>query len=121
MFSYSQPIELRVQELIAGVRSDIAAKMFAGGGDLEEMKDVADRVATVMRGVDGLEEVKVEQTIGLPTLRIVPDREAIARLGIDVQDVLDVVEAIGGRPLGIGVRGTEALRRPGAVRSLGAG
>jgi cobalt-zinc-cadmium resistance protein CzcA len=100
VFSYSQPIELRVQELIAGVRSDIAAKIFAAGGDLDQMKDIADRVAAVMRRVPGLEEVKAEQTVGLPTVRIKLDRQAIARLGINARDVLDVVEAVGGKPLG---------------------
>ena len=100
MFSYSQPIELRVSELISGVRSDIAVKIFATGGDLQEMKDVADKVAAVVNQVRGLEEVKVEQTVGLPTLRVILDREAIARLGINARDVLDVVEAVGGKGLG---------------------
>jgi len=109
IFSYSQPIELRVQELIAGVRSDIAAKIFAAGGELEDMKYVADRVAAVMRRVAGLEEVKVEQTIGLPTLRIIQDRQAIARLGINARDVLDVVEAVGGKPLGTVFEGQKSF------------
>ena len=100
MFSYSQPIELRVSELINGVRSDIAVKIFATGGDLQQMKDVADEVAAVVKRVRGLEEVKVEQTVGLPTLRVILDREAIARLGINARDVLDVVEAVGGKELG---------------------
>ncbi|MEW6747605.1 MAG: CusA/CzcA family heavy metal efflux RND transporter [Planctomycetota bacterium] len=105
MFSYSQPIELRVSELISGVRSDIGIKIFASGSDLDKMKAVADQVASVVRGVQGIEEVKVEQTVGLPTLRIMLRREAIARLGINVRDVLDVVETIGGKSLGAVIEG----------------
>ena len=105
MFSYSQPIELRVSELISGVRSDIAVKIFASSGGLEQMKEVADKVAAVVRKVRGMEEVKVEQTIGLPTLRVILNRRAIARLGINVRDVLDVIETIGGKPLGQVIEG----------------
>ncbi len=105
MFSYSQPIELRVSELLSGVRSDVAVKVFANSGTLQDMKDFADRVAQVVSKVPGMEEVKVEQTVGLPTLKITLDREAIARLGINARDVLDVVETIGGKPLGVVIEG----------------
>jgi heavy metal efflux system protein len=105
MFSYSQPIELRVAELISGVRSDVGIKVFAGGGTLEDMRQVAENIAAVVRQVDGMEEVKVEQTIGLPTLTVQVDREAIARLGLNIEDVLDVVETIGGKQLGTVVDG----------------
>ena len=104
-FSYSQPIELRVSELISGVRSDVAVKIYAAGGDLEEMKRVGDSVAAVLREVPGMEEVKVEQTTGLPMLRVILDREAMARLGVDARDVLDVVETIGGREIGTVIQG----------------
>ncbi len=97
MFSYSQPIELRVAELISGVRSDVGIKLFGAAESLEEMKKVADEIAAVVMKVPGMSEVKAEQVIGLPTLRIVIDREATARLGINAEDVLDVVETIGGR------------------------
>ncbi len=105
MLSYSQPIELRVAELISGVRSDVALKIFASSGSLDDMKKEADKVAAIVRTVPGMEEVKVEQTVGLPTMRIVLDRKAIARLGINVRDVLDVVETVAGRPLGTVIEG----------------
>jgi cobalt-zinc-cadmium resistance protein CzcA len=100
MFSYSQPIELRVDELISGVRSEVGIKIFSSSGSLEEMRDVAEEVAAVVRGVPGMAEVKVEQTTGLPTVTLDVDREAIARLGINVEDVLDVIETVGGKQLG---------------------
>ncbi|MFO0583226.1 MAG: CusA/CzcA family heavy metal efflux RND transporter [Anaeromyxobacter sp.] len=103
IFSYSQPIELRVQELIAGVRSDVALKIY--GDDLEVLERAADRAVGVMSKVPGAADVKAEQTAGLPVLRISIDRRAIARLGINAADVLEVVNAIGGRDVGVIVEG----------------
>jgi len=103
IFSYSQPIELRVQELIAGVRSDVALKIY--GDDLEALERAADRAVGVMSKVPGAADVKAEQTAGLPVLRISIDRRAIARLGINAADVLEVVNAIGGRDAGVIVEG----------------
>jgi heavy metal efflux system protein len=91
-FSFSQPIELRVAELIAGVRSDVAIKLF--GDDLDTLKKTADRIARVVIGVRGAEDVKVEAVTGLPQLQIKPDRAAIARYGLNVEDVNDLVESI---------------------------
>jgi len=105
MFSYSQPIELRVSELISGVRSDVGIKVF--GDDIEGMKRVADQVAAVVGRVPGVVEAKAEQTTGLPYLRVRVKREVLARLGIDAQDVLDVVETIGGKPVGTVVEGQQ--------------
>lgn len=105
MFSYSQPIELRVDELISGVRSEVGIKVFAASGSLEDMREVAEQVAAVVRDVPGMEEVKVEQTTGLPTLTVDIDREAIARLGVNAQDVLAVIETIGGTQVGTVVEG----------------
>jgi cobalt-zinc-cadmium resistance protein CzcA len=105
MFSYSQPIELRVAELISGVRSDIGIQIFAASGSLDDMKRVADRVAAVVRKIDGLEEVKAEQVTGLPTMSIHVDRSAIARLGLNAEDVLGVIEAVGGREAGTVIEG----------------
>lgn len=103
MFSYSQPIELRVQELISGVRSDVALKIY--GDDLDRLERAANRAVTVLSKVPGAADVKAEQTAGLPVLRIAIDRRAIARLGINAADVLDVVNAIGGREAGVVVEG----------------
>ncbi len=91
-FSFSQPIELRVAELISGVRSDIAIKLF--GDDLDTLKQTADRIGAVVNKVPGAADVKVEATSGLPQLQIKPDREAIARYGINVEDVNSLVESI---------------------------
>jgi cobalt-zinc-cadmium resistance protein CzcA len=98
-FSFSQPIELRVSELIAGVRSDIAIKLF--GDDLDTLKRTADRIASAVSAVPGAEDVKVEAVSGLPQLQIKPNRSAIARYGINVEDVNDLVESIvAGKPAG---------------------
>jgi cobalt-zinc-cadmium resistance protein CzcA len=103
IFSYSQPIELRGLELIAGVRSDVALKIY--GDDLDALKRAADRAVGVLSKVSGAADVKAEQTAGLPVLRIAIDRRAIARLGINAVDVLDVVNAVGGRDAGVIVEG----------------
>lgn len=91
-FGFSQPIELRVAELISGVRSDIAIKIF--GDDLETLKKSAEQIARVVGRVPGAEDVKAEQVTGLPQLQIKPDRAAIARHGINVEDVNDLVESV---------------------------
>lgn len=91
-FSFSQPIELRVAELIAGVRSDVAIKLF--GDDLDTLRKTAEQIGRAVSKVPGAEDVKVEQVSGLPQLQIKPDRAAIARYGISVEDVNDLVESI---------------------------
>jgi len=91
-FSFSQPIELRVSELIAGVRSDIAIKLF--GDNLDTLKSKADEMARVIGRIEGAEDVKAEAVSGLPQLQIKPDRAAIARYGLNVEDVNDMVESI---------------------------
>ena len=91
-FAFSQPIELRVAELISGVRSDIAIKLF--GDDLDTLKEIAEQIATVVDKVPGSEDVKVESVAGLPQLQITPDRAAIARYGLNVEDVNDLIESI---------------------------
>jgi cobalt-zinc-cadmium resistance protein CzcA len=92
VFSFLQPIELRVAELISGVRSDVAIKIF--GDDLETLKRQAEKVSRVVSKVRGAEDAKVEQVAGLPQLQIKPDRAAIARYGVNVEDVNDLVESI---------------------------
>lgn len=105
MFSYSQPIELRVSELIAGVRSAIGIQVY--GDDLRQLKAVADEVAAVVSTVPGAAEVKAEQTIGLPLQRVIVDRAAVARHGLNADDVLEVVQAIGGTRAGTVVEGQQ--------------
>lgn len=98
LFSYSQPIELRVSELIAGVRSEVAIKIY--GDDLKVLKDLADEVATAVSTVKGSADVKAEQVAGLPVLRVSIKRDQIARYGINARDVLDTVSALGGKEVG---------------------
>lgn len=98
-FSFSQPIQLRVAELISGVRSDVAIKLF--GEDLDVLKEKADGIAKVVSRIDGAEDVKVEQVAGLPQLQIKIDRAKISRYGINVADVNQIIEtAIGGKSTG---------------------
>jgi heavy metal efflux system protein len=92
LFSFSQPVELRTAELIAGVRSDIAIKLF--GDDLNKLRQTAEKISRVVKEVPGAADVKVEQTAGLPQLLITANRDAIARYGMNVEDVNNVVESI---------------------------
>jgi cobalt-zinc-cadmium resistance protein CzcA len=95
-FSFSQPIALRVNELISGVKSDLAVKVF--GPDLEVLKKFADRTGSVLGGVAGAKDVKVEQVSGMSQLDVVIDREAVARHGIRIADVNAVIEtAVAGK------------------------
>ncbi len=103
IFSYSQPIELRVSELIAGVRSDVALKIY--GDDLGALRRSAESAVRVLATVPGAADVKAEQTAGLPVLRIRLDRRAMARYGINGAEVLDVVRALGGREAGVVLEG----------------
>jgi len=98
LFSYSQPIELRVQELIAGVRSDVAIQIF--GEDMNELEQLGKEVVQAITPLPGAADVKAEQVAGLPYLRIMIDRRAIARYGVNASQVLDVVRSIGGRVVG---------------------
>ena len=105
-FSFSQPIELRVAELIAGVRSDIAIKLF--GDDLDTLKKTADQIARVVNRVSGAEDVKVEAVSGLPQLQIKPNRAAIARYGLNIEEVNDLVESlVAGKPAGLVYEGEQ--------------
>jgi len=98
-YEFSQPIQLRVNELISGVRSDVAVKVF--GDDLDALNATAAQVAGVLRGVEGASEVSVEQTTGLPMLQVRVDRERAARMGLNIADVQDLVAtATGGREAG---------------------
>jgi cobalt-zinc-cadmium resistance protein CzcA len=96
-FSFSQPIALRVNELVSGVKSDLAVKVF--GPDLLVLKSFADRIAAAVAEVRGASDVKVEHVSGLPQYDVEIDRDAAARQGIRVGDVNDTLEtAFGGRP-----------------------
>lgn len=90
---YSQPIEMRVNEMIAGIKSDLGIKIF--GDDLDILKKKADDIALLLKTTPGSNDVYVEQLTGQPMLEIKVDKEAIARYGVSTKEVLDIVEAIG--------------------------
>lgn len=99
IFEFTQPIELRFNELIAGVRSDVAVKVY--GDDFGKMQETAQEIAAVLNKIKGAADVKVGQTEGLPLLDIKLDRNALSRLGLNAKDALDVIgTAIGGTNAG---------------------
>ena len=98
-YEFSQPIQLRFNELISGVRADVAVKVF--GDDMDVLNGNATRIAGVLQGIAGAAEVNVEQTTGLPVLTVNIDREKAARYGLNIQDVQETLAtAIGGREAG---------------------
>ncbi|WP_122445784.1 CusA/CzcA family heavy metal efflux RND transporter [Pseudomonas viridiflava] len=98
-YELSQPIQLRFNELVSGVRSDVAVKVF--GDDMTVLNQAAAKIAAAMQKVPGASEVKVEQTTGLPVLTINIDRDKAARYGLNVADVQDAIAtALGGRQAG---------------------
>ncbi|MEI6788052.1 MAG: CusA/CzcA family heavy metal efflux RND transporter [bacterium] len=90
-FSFSQPIALRVNELISGIKSDLAVKVF--GPDLTLIRQFADRAAGVIRSAPGAQDTKVEQVTGMNQLDVVIDRQAAARHGIRIGDINDTIES----------------------------
>jgi heavy metal efflux system protein len=99
-YEFTQPIQMRFNELISGVRSDVAIKVY--GDDFAAMQTAAAAIAQVLQSVPGAADVKVEQTTGLPILSVLIDRAAIARYGLNVADVQDVVAiGMGGREAGL--------------------
>ena len=98
-YELSQPIQLRFNELISGVRSDVAVKVF--GDDMDVLNKTAGEIAETLKKLNGASEVKVEQTSGLPVLTINIDRDKAARFGLNVGDVQDTIAvAVGGRQAG---------------------
>ncbi|MDM4768273.1 CusA/CzcA family heavy metal efflux RND transporter [Pelomonas sp. SE-A7] len=118
-YEFSQPIQLRFNELISGVRSDVAVKVF--GDDNEVLNETAGKIAQVLQAVPGATEVKVEQTTGLPMLTVNIDRSKATRYGLNMTDVQDAVAtAIGGREAGTFFQGDRRfqmlVRLPDAQR-----
>ncbi|WP_431203212.1 efflux RND transporter permease subunit [Bradyrhizobium betae] len=98
-YGFSQPIQQRMNELISGVRSDVAVKIF--GDNLDELLQAATRVQAVLQKVEGAADVKAEQVTGLPVLTVQLDRKTLSRHGINVADVQNLVEmAVGGKNAG---------------------
>jgi cobalt-zinc-cadmium resistance protein CzcA len=98
IYSFSQPIELRVAELVAGVRANVGISLY--GDDLDILREKAEEVVRVLSTVPGSADVQAEQTGGLPYLRIIVDRAKVARFGINAKEVLDAVGAVGGQDVG---------------------
>jgi cobalt-zinc-cadmium resistance protein CzcA len=100
VYEFSQPIQLRFNELLAGTRGDLAVKVF--GEEFEPMLKAANQIATILRGTDGADDVKVEQTAGLPFLEIKINKTEAARFGLSTSAIQDVIgAAIGGRESGM--------------------
>lgn len=98
-YEMTQPIQMRFNELIAGVRADVAVKIY--GDDLDTLVGLAAKIETVVSGLPGASDVRSEQVTGLPMIEVVPDRERLARYGLDIQSVQDAVQvAMGGRLVG---------------------
>ncbi|MDI1260882.1 CusA/CzcA family heavy metal efflux RND transporter [Aquabacterium sp.] len=119
-YEFTQPIQMRFNELISGVRSDVAVKVF--GDDMDTLNETAEQIAKVLEKVPGAEDVKVEQTTGLPMLSVQIDREKAARLGLNVGDIQDTLAtALGGREAGAVFEGDRRfdilVRLPEALRS----
>jgi cobalt-zinc-cadmium resistance protein CzcA len=118
-YEFSQPIQLRFNELISGVRSDVAVKLF--GDDNEVLSSTAAQIATALQKVPGATEVKVEQTTGLPMLSVNIDRAKATRYGLNMNEVQEAVAtAIGGREAGTFFQGDRRfdilVRLPDSVR-----
>ncbi len=102
-FGFTQPIEMRVDELVAGVKSDVAVLLY--GDDLEQLAIKSKEIESVLQSVDGAADVRADYQANLQTLSIRPRRDALARYGIDASKVLAVVESLGGRNVGVVIDG----------------
>lgn len=127
-YEFTQPIQMRMNELISGVRADVAIKLY--GDDVETLTETGKRIEAIAKTVDGAADVKLEQTTGLPLLTITPDRQALVRYGLNPGVVQETVAtAVGGEVAGqlfegdrrfdIVVRLPETLRQdPAALADL---
>lgn len=118
-YEFSQPIQLRFNELISGVRSDVAIKVF--GDDNGVLNRTAQELAEVLQDIPGASEVKVEQTTGLPVLTVQIDRQQAARYGLSLAEIQDAISiAVGGREAGTFFQGDRrfdiVVRLPETVR-----
>lgn len=119
-YEFTQPIQMRFNELISGVRADVAVKVH--GDDLATLTQVAEQIEMLLKTVPGAADVKTEQTTGLPILTVTPQREALARYGLDVVAVQDLVAtAYGGQTAGMIYEGDRrsdiVVRLPEALRA----
>ncbi len=119
-YNFSQPIEMRFSELVSGVKADIGIKIF--GEDLDVLKQKADEIAAVVRALPGAVDVEVEQVEPIPVLQFDIDREAIARYGVSISEIQELVSsALGGEEIGQIVEGDKrfgmVVRLPDEIRN----
>lgn len=119
-YEFTQPIQMRFNELISGVRSDVAVKIF--GDDMDVMNDKAKEISAVLSKIQGGEDIKVEQTTGLPILTVNIDRQKIARLGVNVSQVQEAIStAMNGKETGTVFQGDRrfdiVVRLPDTLRT----
>lgn len=119
-YEFTQPIEMRFNELISGVRTDLAIKVF--GDDLEQLQSSAQEILEIIETIEGVADPAVEQVTGLPMLTVVPKRTALSRYGLNVSDMQDLVAtAIGGESAGLIYQGDRrfelVVRLPEALRT----
>ena len=119
-YEFTQPVQMRLNELIAGVRADVAVKLF--GEDLDTLLETGGELETIIGSIPGAEDVKLEQVTGLPVLSVTPRRAMLARYGINIKDVQDAVStATGGRNAGEVFEGDRrfavVVRLPEATRT----
>lgn len=119
-YEFTQPIQMRFNELIAGVRGDVAVKVY--GDEFDQMLPTAEAIAAILGDVPGSADVKVEQVTGLPMMTIQLDRSALARYGLNMADVQDVINiAVGGREAGLVFQGDRrfdlVVRLPEQIRA----
>lgn len=108
-YEFTQPIEMRFNELIAGVRTDVAVRVY--GDDLDTLAEVGEQVAAVLAAVPGAEDARMEQATGLPLLSIEPQRDHLALVGMDVAQMQQLIQtAIGGRQVGLMYEGDKRFK-----------
>lgn len=108
-YEFTQPIEMRFNELIAGVRTDVAVRVY--GDDLDTLAEVGEQVAAVLSAVPGAEDARMEQATGLPLLSIEPQRDHLALVGMDVAQMQQLIQtAIGGRQVGLMYEGDKRFK-----------
>jgi heavy metal efflux system protein len=101
--NWAQPIQMRMDDMIAGVQADVAVVIH--GNDLQTLHDTAERIAAVISHVPGAADVQAQQTVGQSYLRVIVNRDAVSRYGLNASQVLDLVQSLGGRSVGTIVDG----------------
>jgi cobalt-zinc-cadmium resistance protein CzcA len=119
-YEFTQPIQMRFNELIAGVRSDLAVKVY--GDELDTLIELAEQIKNIVSAIPGAADVRTEQATGLPTLTVVPDREKLAYYGLDIASVHETLRvAFGGETVGQVFEGDRrfdlVVRLPEGIRS----